>query len=53
VLAYLLIHHRGNAQTAEATRLLRGQPIDPRGNDQTKDIKIHLLTNTRRHSTRL
>ena len=40
----MLIHHRGNAQTAEATRLLRGQPIDPRGNDQTKDINIHLLT---------
>jgi len=34
----MLIHHRGNAQTAEATRLLRGQPIDPR--EMTRQIGI-------------
>jgi len=34
----MLIHHRGNAQTAEATRLLRGQPIDP--GEMTRQIGI-------------
>jgi len=40
----MLIHHRGNAQTAEATRLLRGQPINPREMTSEIGINIHLFT---------